>query len=307
MTTPPALLLVGHGTHDDDGADALRSLVAELGRRNPEIPVAGGLGKQSPPPLSGVVAELADAGATQVVALPLSLGAAGTATEDLEAALAGETERRDGVSYACARPLGAEPALLAVLEQRLDEALGGSGRAPADRAATTVLLVGHGSADAAANAELHRAARLLWEGRGYGGVETAFVSQAAPDVASGLDRCRALGARRIVVLPYFLFPGAQPARVRLQTDGWAAVHPETEVVSADVIGPGEALAELVEGRYREALEQAAESHCDACGGRVPRQKDRAAAEAADDGTGADDSGSDYSGADDSGGTHVRAH
>ena len=83
----------------------------------------------------------------------------------------------------------------------------------------TVLLVGRGSTDPDANAEVHKAARLLWEGRGYAGVETAFVSLAAPDVPSGLDRCVKLGARRIVVLPYFLFTGILPDRVRQQTRG----------------------------------------------------------------------------------------
>lgn len=275
MTTPPALLLVGHGTPDDDGAEAFRSLLSELGRRNPELPVTGGFGRQSPPPLSGVITELAEAGTTQVVALPLSLNAAGDATGGIEAALAREEARHEDAWYFCARPLGPDPELLDVLERRLDEALGGSARTPADRAATTVLLVGAGTSDPAVNAELHRAARLLWEGRGYGGVETAFVSHAAPDVPSGLDRCRALGARRVVVLPYFLFPGAQPERVRMQSLGWTAAHPETEVVCAEVIGPGEALAELVEERYREAVEQASAAHCGACGARVPRQKGQA--------------------------------
>ncbi|EST37834.1 hypothetical protein N566_10935 [Streptomycetaceae bacterium MP113-05] len=283
MTTPPALLLVGHGAHDDDEAEALRSLLFELGRRNPELPVTGGFGEQSPP-LSGVITELAEAGATQVVALPLTLNPAGDATGALEDALAREEARHEDARYSCAHPLGPEPALLDVLELRLDEALGGSARTPADRTATTVLLVGPGTGDPAVNAELHRAARLLWEGRGYGGVETAFVSHAAPDVASGLDRCRALGARRVVVLPYFLFPGARPERIRLQSQGWAAVHPETEVVCADVIGSGAALAELVEERYREAVERASAGHCDACGARVPRQRGRAVVHAPGDGT-----------------------
>lgn len=261
MTTPPALLLVGHGTHDDDGAEALRTLVAELVRRNPERPVAGGLGKQVPPPLTDVVGELTAAGATHVVTLPLTLGTSGGAPQDLEAALAREAEQRDGLPYRCARPFGSEPELLDLLQERLDEALGGEKRSPADRAGTTVLLVGPGTPDPAANAELHRVARLLWEGSGYGGVEAAFVSQAAPDVASGLDRCRALGADRVVVLPYFLFPGAPAERVGLQTDGWAAVHPETEVVMAEVVGPCGALADLVEARYRETLD----TGCSSCG------------------------------------------
>lgn len=118
------------------------------------------------------------------------------------------------------------PALLAALEQRLDDVLGQGARTPYDRAGVTVLLVGPGSADPAVNAELVAAARLLWEGSGFAGVEAAFVSGAAPDVPSGLDRCVALGARRVVLLPYG--PGV-PERFRAQAEGWAAAHPEVDV------------------------------------------------------------------------------
>ncbi len=123
------------------------------------------------------------------------------------------------------------PALLAALRQRLDDVLGGGARTPRDRADVTVLLVGPGSADSAANAELGAAARMLWEGSGYAGVEPAYVSGAAPDVPAGLERCAALGARRIVVLPY---EGVASERLWAQAEGWAAARPEVAVRCAPV-------------------------------------------------------------------------
>ncbi|MFS8204548.1 sirohydrochlorin chelatase [Streptomyces sp. CWNU-52B] len=256
MTTPaPALLIAGHGTRDDAGAEAFRDFVRELGRRNPGLPVAGGFVESSPPPLGDAVTELVGRGVSRFVAVPLTLVAAGRAKGDIPAALARQQERHPGISYTYGRPLGPHPALLSVLGRRLDEALGGSVRTPQDRAEVTVLLVGRGSTDPDANAEVHRTARLLWEGSGYAGVETAFVSLAAPDVPSGLDRCVRLGARRIVVLPYFLFAGLLPDRIQLQAEGWAAAHPEVEVRSADVVGPEPELLDLVMDRYREATEE----------------------------------------------------
>ena len=77
-------------------------------------------------------------------------------------------------------------------------------------------MVGRGSTDPDANADVVKTARLLWEGRDYPLAETAFVSLARPDVAEGLERCRLLGARRIVVARYFLFPGVLPDRVAEQ-------------------------------------------------------------------------------------------
>ncbi|GHC63663.1 hypothetical protein GCM10010349_34320 [Streptomyces flavofungini] len=212
--------------------------------------------------------ELVERGAKRFAAVPLMLVSAGHAKGDIPAALTREKERHPGISYSYGRPLGPHPSILKVLERRLDEALGDSVRTPEDRADVTVLLVGRGSTDPDANSEVFKAARLLWEGRGYAGVETAFVSLAAPDVPSGLDRCVALGARRIVVLPYFLFTGILPDRVRQQTDGWASAHPDVEVRSADVIGPEEELVELVMERYREAVGGDLRMNCDTCVYRV---------------------------------------
>jgi sirohydrochlorin cobaltochelatase len=260
---PPALLLVGHGTRDDAGADAFRAFVAQLGERNPGLPVGGGFIELSPPPLADAVAELVEGGARRFAAVPLVLVSAGHAKGDIPAALAREEQRHPGTSYAYGRPLGPHPGLLAVLERRLDEVVG-----LAEREDTTVLLVGRGSTDPDANAEVCKVARLLWEGRGYAGVETAFVSLAAPDVPSGLDRCAKLGAKRIAVLPYFLFTGILPERVRQQAEGWGAAHPEVALRQADVIGPEPELAELVMERYRETLKGDLRMNCDTCMYRI---------------------------------------
>ncbi|MFD8504909.1 sirohydrochlorin chelatase [Streptomyces sp. NPDC059687] len=269
MTTPsPALLIAGHGTRDEAGAEAFRAFVRELQRRRPELPVAGGFIELSAPPLGEAVSGLVERGVRRFAAVPLMLVSAGHAKGDIPAALAREKERHPGISYAYGRPLGPHPALLDVLERRLDEALGGTARRAADRSDVTVLLVGRGSTDPDANAEVHKAARLLWEGRGYAGVETAFVSLAAPDVPSGLDRCAKLGARRIVVLPYFLFTGVLPDRVRRQAEGWAEAHPETEVRTADVIGPEPELLDLVLERYEEAVKGDLRMNCDSCVYRI---------------------------------------
>jgi sirohydrochlorin cobaltochelatase len=282
VTSPPALLLVGHGTRDDDGAEAFRSFVGELGKHNPGIPVAGGFIELSAPPLADSVADLVERGVTRFAAVPLMLVSAGHAKGDIPAALAREKRRHPGITYTYGRPLGPHPDLLRVLQRRLDEALSeAAGHRPGDgeRAKTTVLLVGRGSTDPDANAEVHKAARLLWEGRGYAAVETAFVSLAAPDVAAGLERCRRLGAERVVVLPYFLFTGVLPDRVKRQSREWAADNPGLEVLNADVLGATEELTGLVVERYREAVEGDLRMNCDSCLYRIalPGFEDRVGA------------------------------
>lgn len=263
MTGSPALLLVGHGTRDAAGVRGFHLLVEEVAARSP-VPVAGGFIELSYPPLREAVATLTRAGHTRLGVVPLVLVAAGHAKGDVPAALRREALRHPGLGYAYGRPLGPHPALLQLLDERLDAVLD-----PSERPDTTVVLVGRGSSDPDANAEHVKVARLLWEGRGLAGVEPAFISLADPGVPAALERARLLGARRIVVLPYFLFSGVLPDRTAAQAQEWAAAHPEVEVRRADVIGPAPALAGLVLERYHEALRGDIRMNCDTCLYRVP--------------------------------------
>jgi sirohydrochlorin cobaltochelatase len=263
------LLLVGHGTRDEAGVAEFTRFADRLRTRLP-VDVAGGFIELSAPPLTEAVAELYGAGHRRVAAVPLVLVAAGHAKGDMPAALTRERQRHPGLSYSYGRPLGPHPALLRLLEERLDAVLD-----PAERAGTAVLLVGRGSTDPDANAEVCKAARLLWEGRGLAMVETAFVSLAWPGVPEGLERCRRLGAARIVVLPYFLFPGVLPDRVVEE----AGAFEGAEVRCAEVIGDCDGLADLVVERYEEALHGDIRMNCDACVYRIamPGFEDRVGA------------------------------
>jgi sirohydrochlorin cobaltochelatase len=133
----------------------------------------------------------------------------------------------------------------------------------AHRSDTTVVLVGRGSSDPDANAEHAKVARLLWEGRGFAGVEPAFISLAEPGVPAALDRARLLGARRIVVAPYFLFPGVLPSRVVQQATAWSA-RTGIDVRCTEVIGAVPRLADLVVERWQEALHGDIRMNCDTC-------------------------------------------
>ncbi len=256
MTTPPALLIAGHGTADDAGAEEFRAFADRVGKRlaGRSVAVAGGFIELSPPPIADAVAELVAGGHTRIAAVPLMLVAAGHAKGDIPAALARERVRHPNLTFAYGRPLGAHPTILALLRERL-------GQLEPD---TTVLLVGRGSTDPDANSEVAKVARLLAETtKDVAGVEYAFVSLAPPNVPQGLARCAALGARRVVVLPYFLFGGVLPDRVRVQS-----VHSGLDIRVAGVLGDTDALAALVIERYAEALAGDIRMNCDSCVYRV---------------------------------------
>ncbi len=262
MSPAPPLLLAGHGTADATGVAEFVAFTERVGRRVAAdgIDVDGGFIELARPTVHDAWTALTARGHAHRAVVPLVLVAAGHAKGDIPAACAREVRRDPRTSFAFGRPLGPHP----VLQELLAERVAATAAAP-DAA---VLLVGRGSTDPDANAEVCKVARLLQEGRDHAFVETAFVSLARPDVATGLARCRALGARQVVVAPYFLFDGVLPRRVGDQAREFAAAHGDVDVRVAGHLGDTDALAGLVVERYGEALRGDIRMNCDTCAYRV---------------------------------------
>ncbi|HLU71528.1 MAG TPA: sirohydrochlorin chelatase [Nonomuraea sp.] len=274
----PPLLLVGQGSNDDADSAEFGRFVHRLRCRLDQTAadVSGGYLERATPLLSESVASLVARGHHRVVALPLSLS---RVSEELPAAMAQAQQKHPTLKYDYGRPVGPDPRVLALLAERLTDAAAEMPRPRAlelvgdrprlravDGAAdgvpphvepgeTAVVLVGEGSTDPAANADVHRVSRLFWETHAYDfmTVETAFVSLTPPGVPGGLERCRRLGAKRVIVVPYLLFAGGTLERVWAQALAYGAGHPELDIRCAEVIGDCETLADVVIDRYEEAL------------------------------------------------------
>jgi sirohydrochlorin ferrochelatase len=117
---------------------------------------------------------------------------------------------------------------------------------------TAVLLIAHGSRQAGANADLFAlAGRLRARGK-YPIVEPSFLELAEPDILAGGDRCVALGARRVLMVPYFLAAGVHLHRdLTAARDELAARHPGVTFLLGPALGPDPLLDRLVEQRVRE--------------------------------------------------------
>lgn len=255
----PALLVIGHGTKDAAGVAQFGELVGRVQAAAPYADVEGGFLELAPPPIQDATARLVAAGHRGIDVVPLVLVAAGHSKGDIPAALRREEGRHPGLSFRYARPLGPHPALLGQAEARLLAV------APREQwAETAIVLVGRGATDPDANSEIAKTARLLQEGRGLGTVETAFISLALPSVPDGLERARRLGFSRVVVLPWFLFGGVLADRITAQSQEWASRHPDVDVRVAGLLGPTEALAEVVRERWGELDGGDLRMNCDTC-------------------------------------------
>ena len=259
----PALLIVGHGSRDPRGAKEFHELVELVRERNPALPVEGGFIELSRPPIGECVDRISAGGTRDVAAVPLMLLAAGHAKDDIPATLVREKMDHPQMSFQYGRALGVRPELLELMEERISAVV------PEDeKPDTAVLIVGRGSSDPDANSDITKIARLFYEGRKYPLVESAFISMTPPTVQEGLDRCRRLGATRVVVFSYFLFTGVLEERIREETEAFAAGNEGVEVRYAGYFGPDERVADLLMERYTEAVRGDIRMNCDVCVHRV---------------------------------------
>ena len=185
----PALLLIGHGSRSGAGVADYWRLARAVKTASPALQVGCGFIELAHPGLDEAIDDVVAEGATSVVGVPLVLLGAGHLKSDGPAALDRARLRHPGVGFAYARDLGIHPKVLAVASDRIAAALAPGARSGSSAA---VVLVGRGSTDPDANADLHKVARLLQDTCGLGWAEPAFVSLAPPSVPAALERCRLL-------------------------------------------------------------------------------------------------------------------
>jgi sirohydrochlorin ferrochelatase len=118
---------------------------------------------------------------------------------------------------------------------------------------TQIVVAGHGSRSAEANASLKALAASLGERLGAP-VSAAFLEMAEPSIETTLKGCVLGGARRIVLVPYFLHPGMHVRRDLVEIiEAARAAHPAVEFVLADFLGSHPGVADLLAEIARDAL------------------------------------------------------
>jgi cobalt transport protein ATP-binding subunit len=257
------MLVVGHGSRDADGVDEFWALASTIRSVAGDLLTGFGFIELAAPTVDDAIDDLIARGATEIVSVPLVLLAAGHLKNDGPAALARARTRHPGAQFFLARDLGIAPHVLEIAADRIRDAAG-----DADPEKLGVALIGRGSSDPDACADLWKVSRLLADGRGLGTVEPGFISVATPSVSEALERLRLLGAVTAVVAPFFLFPGVLLDRIYTEAASWAQDHPEVEVRGAGHLGPDSRLARLALERYREARAGDVRMNCDLCAYRV---------------------------------------
>lgn len=232
MSATHSLVLTAHGSADPRSPETTRAVADQIRLLRPGLDVQVAFCERSDPNLRDVL----DGLDRPAVVAPLLLASAYHARVDIPAMIA-----ESNADVRLADTLGEDPRLLGVMRRRLSEA--GVDQHCAD---TGVLVVAVGSSRAAANAGTATLADALRPGTGWAGVEVAFATGTERPVALGIERLRRLGARRIVVAPWFVAAG-------VITDRVAAAATAAGVEMAEPLGAHPLLAAAVLDRFDEAL------------------------------------------------------
>ena len=224
-----ALLLLGLPAQDPAAEAAQRALLPALAMRLDLPPDRCRLEFREQPALAAI-AHWCATGCRQIVVLSLILTADDHQHAGIFGALDWEQARTPALTIRYGAALTSQSPLVQALAGRVAAALPPNSALSALE--TAILVVGAGSNDPEKNAEIARLARLLYEGCAYGWVETAYYRQAKPQIEVGLQRCLQLGARQIVVAPYWLYLGASQRHIAAQVVAFQHENPGVPITLA---------------------------------------------------------------------------
>lgn len=191
------LVLAAHGSADSRAAVTTHAVADRIRSDRPGLDVRVAFCERSTPNLRDVVADVRG----NAIVTPLLLADAYHARVDIPAMIA----ESDAVQ---ADVLGEDHRLVTVLRQRVRER--GVSRLDPD---VGVVVVAVGSSRQMANARTAAVAPAVAAGTRWAGVVTAFATGPQPTLGSATELVRSMGARRVVIAPWFLAHGRITDRV----------------------------------------------------------------------------------------------
>lgn len=257
-----AVLFVGHGSRDPEGNDQVRQFIENMKKQlNESLLVETCFLEFELPTVFQGIETCINKGAGHIAIIPIMLLQAGHSKIHIPAAIDEAREKYPHIGLTYGRPIGIHEENISILTSRLAE-IDEDVTNPSEDAA--VVLLGRGGSDPDANSDLYKMARLFWEKTNYSIVEPAFMGVTAPLIDEGVERCIKLGAKKVVILPYFLFTGILIKRLEKMLVGFAGKYPEIEFKLANYFGFHPKLESILSDRVNEALSDNVNMNCDTC-------------------------------------------
>ena len=254
------LLMIGHGTRDQEGRQAFLDFAKAYHGLDPSRPVVPCFLELTDPTIQQGVDQCVEQGYTELSVLPILLFAARHNKFDVTNELDRARARHPQLKLYYGRHFGITPGILDLWRDRLAKL----DQPQWKRSETVLLFVGRGSSDPDANSDVCKMARLLWEGSGYQTVETCFIGITHPRLEEGFGRASFYQPQRIIVLPYFLFTGALVKKIFDITQEQQKKYPEISMTCLPEMGIGPELLSILRDREIETQLGQVQMNCEMC-------------------------------------------
>ncbi|MED4401981.1 sirohydrochlorin chelatase [Metabacillus fastidiosus] len=261
-----AVLFIGHGSRDAEGNEQVKAFIEKMKPSfDKDLLVETCYLEFVHPTVNEGIDICISKGATHVIIIPIMLLQAGHSKIHIPAAIDEAKEKYPLAKFTYGRPIGIHLESIEILKTRIEE-IGEYSETPDKE--TAVLLLGRGGSDADANSDLYKITRLLWEKTPFSLVETAFMGVTSPLTDEGVERCVKLGAKKIIILPYFLFTGILIKRLEEMIVEFQKKYPSIEFKLAGYFGFHSKLETILMDRVNEALQDEVKMNCDTCVYRI---------------------------------------
>ncbi|MBD1907215.1 sirohydrochlorin chelatase [Funiculus sociatus GB2-A5] len=254
------LLMIGHGTKDNDGRQSLLDFAAAYQALDTSRPVLPCFLELTGPTIQEGVDRCVEEGYTEISVLPILLFAARHNKFDVTNELDRARARHPQLKFYYGRHFGITPGILDLWRSRLAEL----DQPQWNRSDTVLLFVGRGSSDPDANGDVYKLARIVWEGSGYQTVETCFIGITHPRLEEGFRRARLYQPKRIIVLPYFLFTGVLVKKIFEITAQQQEQYPDISMTCLPEMGIHPQLLSVLREREIETQLGQVQMNCEMC-------------------------------------------
>ena len=221
-----AIFLCGHGSGDSETLLEFETLLKRLRAKLSAYTIGYGFLEFSEPNIRDGLEDLRACGAQEIAVLPLMLFEGTHVLHDIPALLQAFKAEAPNFSFRYGRAFEVEEKLLAIVMDRIREAE--QGIELGMREATFLLFIARGSQNVEVEKRVVEIAMRLKTELGLGYALAAFSGISKPSIKEGLKLAAQSGARRVLIVPYFLFTGKLLKKLRAETEATAMINTKIE-------------------------------------------------------------------------------
>ncbi|MEG0439762.1 MAG: CbiX/SirB N-terminal domain-containing protein [Solibacillus sp.] len=247
-----AVLFVGHGSRLEEGNEEVHQFVSRMEPKiDPQYIVQTCFLEFASPNIDDGIQACIEAGADEIHVIPIILLHAGHSKLHIPAEIEEARVQFPDIRFTYGQTIGIHDEIFEILKSRLQEVGFDTAAKHED---TAILLIARGSSDLEAKEEFYKISHRLAGQIDVPIFETAFMGVTTPTVEQGIETCMERGAKRIIMLPYFLFTGILMKRMSHMATEFSKQYPDIDITIANYFGYHPKLQNVLLERLQQTID-----------------------------------------------------